>query len=83
MLPLSPEHFPQCYLKNQVAKLGSDHLTSRGGGGGGGFEKNILALIFVKKNILASTQTKKNSLTLGMRKKITALLRDTKNQLSR
>ena len=38
--------------------------------GGGGFEKNILALIFVKKNILASTQTKKNSLTLGMRKKI-------------
>ena len=36
------------------------------GGGGGGFEKNILALIFVKKNILASTQTKKNSLTLGM-----------------
>ena len=43
--------------------------------GGGGFEKNILALIFVKKNILASTQTKKNSLTLGMRKKITALLR--------
>ena len=58
--------------------LGSDHLTSRGGGG---FEKNILALIFVKKNILASTQTKKNSLTLGMRKTITALLRD-KNQLS-
>ena len=52
-------------------------------GGGGGFEKNILALIFVKKNILASTQTKKNSLTLGMRTKITALLRDTKNQLSR
>ena len=51
-----------------------------GGGGGGGFfvEKNILALIFVKKNILASTQTKKNSLTLGMRKKITALLRDKK-----
>ena len=54
-----------------------------GGGGGGGFEKNILALIFVKKNILASTQTKKNSLTLGMRKKITALLRDKQNQLSR
>ena len=42
-------------------------MTSRGGGGG--FEKNILALIFVKKNILASTQTKNNSLTLGMRKK--------------
>ena len=37
--------------------LGSDHLTS--GGGGGGFEKNILALIFVKQNILASTQKKK------------------------
>ena len=36
--------------------LGSDHLTSRGGGGG--FEKNILALIFVKTNILASTQKK-------------------------
>ena len=51
--------------------------------GGGGLENNILALIFVKKNILASTQTKKNSLTLGMRKKITALLRDKKNQLSR
>ena len=51
-------------------------------GGGGVLEKNILALIFVKKNILASTQTKKNSLTLGMRKKITALLRDKKNQLS-
>ena len=47
-------------------------------GEGGGVEKNILALIFVKKNILASTQTKKNSLTLGMRKKITALLRDKK-----
>ena len=46
--------------------LGSDHLTSRGGG----FEKNILALIFVKKNILASTQAKKNSLTLGMRTKL-------------
>ena len=29
------------------------------GGGVGFFEKNILALIFVKKNILASTQTKK------------------------
>ena len=27
--------------------------------GGGGFEKNILALIFVKKNILASTPKKK------------------------
>ena len=39
--------------------LGSDHLTSRGGGGWVFFEKNILALIFVKKNILASTQTKK------------------------
>ena len=36
--------------------LGSDHLTS--GGGGGGFEKNILALIFVKQNILASTPKK-------------------------
>ena len=35
----------------------------------GSFEKNILALIFVKKNILAFTQTKKNNLTLGMRKK--------------
>ena len=49
--------------------------------GGGGFEKNILALIFAKKIILASTQTKKNSLTIGMRKKITALPRDKKNQL--
>ena len=43
-------------------------MTSRGGGFL--FEKNILALIFVKKNILASTQTKKNRLTLGMRKKL-------------
>ena len=50
--------------------------------GGGGFEKNILALIFVKKKYSSLHPNKKNSLTLGMRQKITALLRANKNQLS-